>query len=93
MTINKFFSKKTFLRGQQAYVQMSVFRVTGNPRVVIGSSRELKCQIVEIQGVPSQMLFKESIYLSFCVQYCTSENSFEKVVDCSFCMQKCRTAQ
>ena len=33
-----------------------------------------------IQGVPSQMILKELIYLSFCVQYFYYENCFEKVL-------------
>ena len=32
---------------------------------------------IEIQGVPSQLLFKEWIYLSFCAKYFYSENYFE----------------
>jgi len=41
-----------------------------------------------LQGVPSQMLFKESIYLSFWAKYFYSENCHRKVFYCSFCMQK-----
>ena len=47
----------------------------------------------EIQGVPSQMTFKESIYLSFCAEYRCSKNCSEKVFYCSFCMQKTRDSK
>ena len=46
-----------------------------------------------LQGVPSQMIFKESIYLSFCAEYLYSKNCSEKVFYCSFCMQKTRSSK
>ena len=35
---------------------------------------------IKIQGVPSQILFKESIYLSFCAENLCSKNFSEKVL-------------
>ena len=46
-----------------------------------------------LQGVPSQMLFKESNYLSFCAEYLFSKNCFEKGFYCSFCMQMTRSSR
>ena len=42
------------------------------------------------QGGLSHLLFKESIFLSFCAEYSYCENCSEKVFYCSFCMQELR---
>ena len=46
----------------------------------------------EIQGGPSQMLFKESIHLSFCSEYSYSENCSEKILIAVFVCKRLEEA-